>query len=69
MGDTGPQGPKGDKDDKGDLGSDGKTAIAADLNMANNKIIHVATPSDASGAVHKSCVNNVRWFEYVRSKK
>ena len=60
MGDTGPQGPKGDKDDKGDLGSDGKTAIAADLNMANNKIIRVATPNDASDAVHKSCVNNVR---------
>ncbi|CAH3156183.1 unnamed protein product, partial [Pocillopora meandrina] len=43
-GDTGPQGPKGDKGDKGDFGSDGKTAMAADLNMATKKIIHLATP-------------------------
>ena len=53
-GDTGPQGPKGDKGDKGDFGSDGKTAMAADLNMASKKIIHLATPSDAGDAVNKS---------------
>ena len=56
-GDTGPQGPKGDKGDKGDFGSDGKTAMAADLNMATKKIIHLATPSDASDDVNKSYVD------------
>ena len=35
MGDSGPRGPKDDKSDKGDFGSDGKIAMAADLNMAN----------------------------------
>ena len=35
MGDTSPRGPKDDKSDKGDFGSDGKIAMAADLNMAN----------------------------------
>ena len=39
-GDTGPQGSKCDKSDKGNFGSDGKTAMTADLNMANNTIIH-----------------------------
>lgn len=39
-GDTGPQGSKCDKSDKGSFGSDGKTAMTADLNMANNTIIH-----------------------------
>ena len=51
------QGPKGDKGDKGDFGSDGKTAMAADLNMATKKIIHLATPSDANDDVNKSYVD------------
>ena len=46
--------PKGDKGDKGDSGFDGKTTMAADLNMAAKKIIHLATPSDAGDAVNKS---------------
>ena len=56
-GDTGPQSSKGDKGDKGDFGSDGKTTMAADLNMAAKKIIHLAAPSDAGDAVNKSYVD------------
>ena len=56
-GDTGPQGPKGDKGDKGDFGSDGKTTMAADLNIANNRVIHLATPIDANDALNKSYVD------------
>ncbi|RMX39020.1 hypothetical protein pdam_00024352 [Pocillopora damicornis] len=55
--DTGPQEPKGDEGDKGYFGSDGKTAMAADLSMANNKIIHLATPADANDAVNESYVD------------
>ena len=50
----GDTGPKGDKGDKGDFEFDGKTTMAADLNMAVKKIIHLATPSDAGDAVNKS---------------
>ena len=32
--------------------------MAADLIMANNKIIHLATPYDANNAVNKSYVIN-----------
>ena len=32
--------------------------MAADLNMADNKIIHSATPCDADDAVNKSYVTN-----------
>ena len=53
-GDTGPQGPKGDK---GDFGSDGKTTMATDLNIANNRVIHLATPIDANDALNKSYVD------------
>ena len=56
-GDTGPQGSKCDKSDKGSFGSDGKTAMTADLNMANNTIIHWATPVDANDALNKSYVD------------
>ena len=53
-GDTGPQGPKGDK---GDFGSDGKTTMATDLNIANNRVIHLATPIDANDALNKLYVD------------
>ena len=45
-----PKGVKGDKGDKGVFGSDGKTAVAADLKVANGKIIHLATSIDANDA-------------------
>ncbi|RMX42817.1 hypothetical protein pdam_00022491 [Pocillopora damicornis] len=47
----GDTGPKGDKGDKVDFEFDGKTTMAADLNMAAKKIIHLATPSDAGGTI------------------
>lgn len=36
--------------------------MAADLSMANNKIIHLATLSDANDAVNKSCVDTNKQF-------
>ena len=51
------QGPKGDKGDKGDFGSDGKTAMAANLIIANNTIIYLATPINANDATNKSYVD------------
>ena len=48
------QDPKGVKGDKGVFGSDGKTAVAADLKVANGKIIHLATSIDANDAVNNS---------------
>ena len=43
--------------DKGNFGCDGKTTMAAYLNMANNKIIYLATPIDANFTVNKSHVD------------
>ena len=54
-GDAGPWGLKGDK---GDFGSDSKTAMAANLIIANNTIIYLATPINANDAVNKSYVIN-----------
>ena len=50
----GVKGDKGDKGDKGVFGSDGKTAVAADLKVANGKIIHLAASIDANDAVNNS---------------
>ena len=49
-----PKGVKGDKGDKGVFGSDGKTAVAAALKVANGKIIHLAASIDANDAVNNS---------------
>ena len=48
------QDPKGVKGNKGVFGSDGKTAVAADLKVANGKIIHLAASIDANDAVNNS---------------
>ena len=56
--DTCTQDPKGVKRDKGVFGSDGKSAMAADLNVANGYItILLATPIDTNDAVNKSYVD------------
>ena len=51
-----PPGPK--KVIKEILGLMERLQMAADLNMADNKIIHSATPCDADDAVNKSYVTN-----------
>ena len=53
-GDTCTQDPKGVKGNKGVFGSDGKTAMAAHLNVPNSEIIHLTTPTDATDGVNKS---------------
>ena len=40
-----------------DIWSDGNTAMATDLIMANSKILHLATPIDANDALNKSYVD------------
>ena len=67
----GDTGPKGDKGDKGDFEFDGKTTMAADLNMAAKKIIHLATPSDAvnkSNKLNKKVINKKTLHKYYHKK-
>ena len=42
-----------------DIWFDGKTAMATNFIMVNNKIIHLATPIDARDALSKSYVDTL----------
>ena len=63
-GDTGAQGPKGDKGDKGDRGqgftSSGVT-MSGEINMGDNKITNVKTPTSDKDAATKKYVDDKKF--------